>query len=274
MANRVIRGDVGEALFRLLAEKNLSPENTRLEQWGYNPDGVIEPLERGADPALWSGPDFALVPADAPADIRQASPWVGISINTQALPYTVHSSREAGCLGCPELEPCAARERLRTWFNLLNVSNDYRRFHAEYEVDVAMITLFFEWRSSAVKWLKRPGRAEALKRYIIGGEAACDEDSETAAARSYIEFGGRAGSNRGFALRWVWWSELASGLIPFYGTFGFAQTARAPMKLCVPFDELHDEGSLWQALADVDAAGPRGRERSGRSRGGRTFRTA
>ena len=35
MANRVVRGDVGEGLFRLLAEERLVLGNTRIDQFGY-----------------------------------------------------------------------------------------------------------------------------------------------------------------------------------------------------------------------------------------------
>lgn len=263
MADRVIRGDVGEALFRILADRHLSLEQTRLVQWGYNPNGVIDPEVRGDDPALWSGPDFALVEADAPDDLAAAKPLVGISINTQAAPYSIHSTRGAGCRGCPDADPCAQLEIVRTWFNLVNVTNDYRRFFEEYGVDVLMVTLFLNWRDRAVKWLREHGLDEPLKTYIVAGPTAAEGDEDVEAARSYVEQGARGTARRLYALRWGWWSSLASGELEtgeraLYSTFGFAQTAsRPPMKLCVPFDALHDEESAWQALREIDSGGPR-----------------
>lgn len=188
-------GDAGEALFRYWYETNCyGLDDVVLDQFGYNPQGVIaeedkaEMLKEHED-----APDFALFDRDEyEQEGTDADPLVGISINTQKEWYDMDNGpgvkldykseildgKDWGCYTCPRADSCYAGELKNLWYNEYNISNDYRLFTEEYDVDVVMISIISTTPYNARRKFQEDDRMfDACYRYLMHGENAVSKKS-------------------------------------------------------------------------------------------------
>lgn len=106
METNLLRGDIGEAFFRLWFENHAN--NVILRQFGFNPQGVVDVAKK--ELKKQSFPDFAIF------DNSLEKPILGISINTQKGAYNVYATAAPYCFKCPRLEP---------WFHVLSLAAQF-----------------------------------------------------------------------------------------------------------------------------------------------------
>lgn len=185
-------GDAGEALFRYWYETNCDGLNDIvLDQFGYNPEGRISDEEKSEMlKELADSTDFALFEKeDYEENGVEADPILGISINTQKewydmdnnpgvkLDYTseILDHNDWGCFTCPRAQQCYNGELENLWYNEYNISNDYKLFVDQYDVDVLMISIISTTPYNVRSNFKDDEKMfDACYRYLNYGEDALD----------------------------------------------------------------------------------------------------
>lgn len=188
-------GDAGEALFRYWFETNCSGlDDVVLAQFGYNPEGIVDdPDKKEMLKEHEDAPDFALFrQTEYERQGVEADPLLGISINTQKSWYDMDNGpgvkldyeseiledTDWGCYTCPEAEDCYEGNLRNLWYNEYNISNDYRLFVEEYDVDVLMVSLISTTPyNTRRKFSENDEMFDACYRYLNEGEGALSEDS-------------------------------------------------------------------------------------------------
>lgn len=270
MAERLSRGNVGEAVFRLWTERQASEHGlfggTWVEHLGYNPPGVIDVAEkRGLK--TWSMPDFALVRrSDVGANgevAENAERLLGISVNTQkgfygiwlAMgPYCARLLGEPGAPGpCPWIDDCLADREHRVWHNWYNIHNDYLVFRDAYAADVACLTVFPSRPRNSIEAIRsavRENEWDAVQLGYIrrGREAIAGAPGGEQYLRT-LERDGR-GHPREFEIRWVRLSDFHEKRIEFWSAGGRVDRGRANRPVCcIRYEDMRTEAELIDLLA-------------------------
>jgi len=187
-------GDAGEALFRYWFETHCDGlDDVVLDQLGYNPEGRVSDEEKSEMlKELADSTDFALFDKeDYEEDGAEAEPILGISINTQKgwydmdnnpgvkLDYTsdILDRNDWGCYTCPRAQRCYDGELENLWYNEYNISNDYKLFVDEYDVDVLMVSIISTTPYNIRRKFKNDDEMfDACYRYLRHGEDALDNE--------------------------------------------------------------------------------------------------
>lgn len=254
MEKQLRKGDLGEALFREWAERNLNnillDKGWILEQQGFNPGGFVDLTEK-KDLKKSSDPDFAIYSVDT------GLPVVGISINSQKNWYSAKSTMGGYCIKCPRAWRCIDGNEENLWYNKYNITNDYVQFKERFNnIDVILLTPKVNL-DSMIKWVKKEHYEDVVHSYIYGGMDKVDKKDREKFLH-YLRHGRRSVNwQRSMEVRWILHSELeeldeeynvSAGKTPYWITGGRSQFGRPREVCCVDVNLSRGEKALLYFL--------------------------
>lgn len=243
MKRRLVKGDVGEALFRRWFDKNVGHlENIRLVHWGYYPLGVVKDEEKRKLLKQQSDPDYALVRGNAPN-----KPLRGISVNSQSRPYDIRSTMGGDCIKCPRSTSCYDGNEQNLWYNEFNIRSDYTKFSQQNGVEVALASLIVGSLNTVAQRVSEGGLEQVVHDYVQGGEEAVDDKDGLAAFLKQLEKRERVKN-----FRWLLHSEVRDGKVSSFITGGWSNRGRPRLVYCVDMKLSRDQKSFVQSVRGLD----------------------
>jgi hypothetical protein len=246
MKRRLVKGDVGEALFRYWFDKNVGQlSNLRLVHWGYFPLGIVTDEAKRKQLKTQSDPDYALVRRS-----DESKPLVGISVNSQNKPYNVHSTMGGFCVKCPRAISCYDYNEENLWFNEFNIKSDYAKFTAAHGVEVVLASLIASSIANVAKWVSDNTLEKEVHDYVQGGAEVVDDKAKLDGFIAKL-----AGRRQGRVKEFVWLlhSEVLDGRVPSFITGGWSNYGRPRLVYCVDMKLSRDKDSFISYLKSLDA---------------------
>lgn len=224
MKRRLVKGDIGEAYFRLWFETNIGElKNTKLIHQGYNPQGIVRDEKKRKLLKQNSDPDFAIVHKK-----NKKIPLLGISVNLQKKPYTCHSTMGGFCIKCPRAKRCFDNKEENLWYNAFNIDADYVKFSDKHKVNVILVSLFNSAVDSMSKWISENNYDVLLHDYVDSGQEKAmkhegwDEFYKKLISRTRVK-----------DVKWLLHSDVLNKKVPSFITGGWSNFGRPREVFCI-----------------------------------------
>jgi hypothetical protein len=246
MRKRLVKGDVGEALFRYWFEENVgSLTNLRLLHWGYFPFGIVKDEEKRKLLKKQSDPDYAIVNRK-----DESKPILGVSVNAQAHPYDIHSTMGGDCVKCPRSLSCYDRKEENMWFNAFNIKNDYVKFSNQNSARVVLAVLLVSSIATVAAWVSANDLARVVHDYVQGGPEAVEDK------KGLADFLAKLGArDRVKQFLWLWHQEVLDGKTRSFITGGWSNFGRPRPVYCVDMKLAMSPDQFVNSVRNMDRRG-------------------